>query len=92
MEYCFTLLKSKWRHLNSRRTGQYYGFVVDDPNEPLTNLRFADDVLLFAQSKRDAAKILDHLRTHTARYGLRLHLGKTEILTNSACAEETFTF
>ena len=82
MEACFGNLKNRWRSLNKRRTEQYYGFVIDDPEEPLTNLRFADDVLLFAQSKADARKMLADLKKEASKYGLAVHLGKTKILTN----------
>jgi len=87
MESCFKSLKKKWSGLNNRRVGQYYGFVIHDPYDHLTNLRFADDVILFAQSKSDASKMLCHLRDHAARYGLRIHMGKTTILTNTDCGE-----
>ena len=47
----------------------------------LTNLRFADDVLLFSHSRQDIAKMIAHLRDEVAKYGLKLHMGKTKILT-----------
>ena len=49
----------------------------------MTNLRFADDVLLIACSQADIAKMIADLRSESAKYGLKLHLGKTRILTNS---------
>eukprot|EP00959_Pyramimonas_sp_CCMP1952_P290768 6082292-Pyramimonas_sp.AAC.1 len=78
MEYCFKALKTRWRSLNRRRARQYLGFVIDDQEMPLTNLRCADDVLLLAQNKQDVAKMLAHLQTNAARYGLRVHLGTTK--------------
>ena len=83
MEVWFRSLKKRWNNLNFRRTGQYYGFVVDSVLDPLTNLRFADDVLLLAQSKADVVKMLRDLKDEAAKYGLAVHLGKTKILTNS---------
>ncbi|CAK0810916.1 unnamed protein product [Prorocentrum cordatum] len=82
MERCSWSLKSKWGSLNKRRTGQYSGFVIDDPCHSLTNLRFADDVLLFAQSQRDAANMLSHLQQEAAQYGLIVHPDKTKVLAN----------
>eukprot|EP00973_Karenia_brevis_P093879 12419592-Karenia_brevis.AAC.1 len=49
----------------------------------LTNLRFADDVLLTASSKHQVTSMLNDLRDAAARVGLELHTGKTKILTNS---------
>ena len=46
MEALFRGLKEAWRRRNAKRTGVYYGIVIDEPADPLTNLRFADDVLL----------------------------------------------
>jgi hypothetical protein len=83
MEACFGHLKCKWNTANKRRTGAYFGIVVDDPEAPLSNLRFADDVLLFAHSKQDLAKMIAHLQSEAGKYGLKLNLGKTKILTNT---------
>ena len=75
-------LKKRWLYLNQRRKGVGYGIVVDDPSDPLTNLRFADDLLLVAQSRADAVKMLDALRVEAKKYGLNVHMGKTKLLTN----------
>eukprot|EP00973_Karenia_brevis_P056631 7878455-Karenia_brevis.AAC.1 len=52
--------------------------------QTLSNLRFADDILLLATSRADVAKMILHLRDEASKFGLRLHLGKTKILTNSS--------
>ena len=65
-----------------RKSGQYFGIVIDDPESPLSNLRFADDILLFANSSPDLTKMIAHLQDEAAKYGLRMHLGKTKILSN----------
>jgi hypothetical protein len=39
-------------------------------------------VLLFSSSPKDAAKIIADLQTEARKYGLKLHTGKTVILTN----------
>ena len=83
MEIIFRSLKAKWNKLNSRRSGRYIGLVIDDPEDPLTNLRFADDVALFSTSRQDIAKMLGHLREEALKYGLVVHLGKTTVLTTS---------
>ena len=82
MEAIFRRLKSKWMKLNARRSGDYYGIVVDDAVSPMTNLRFADDVLLLAKSKTDIRKMIVDLSTIASEYGLKIHMGKTVIMTN----------
>ena len=49
----------------------------------LTNLRFADDILLFAISKADIRKMLTELQEAASTVGLQLHMGKTKIMTNT---------
>jgi len=87
MEVCFRSLRKKWKRLDTRRTGQYLGFVIDDPDEVMSHLCFADDVMLFAQNASDAVKMLTHFREEAAKYGLRLHIGKTKILTTTSSAQ-----
>lgn len=48
----------------------------------MTNLRFADDVLLVAANRTDVGKMIDDLKKEASKYGLRLHMGKTKVLTN----------
>ena len=48
----------------------------------LCNLRFADDLLIIATSKRQLAKMLQELVDAVGRVGLVMHAGKTKILTN----------
>ena len=81
MEACFKTLKAKWNTADKRRVGHYLGIVVDDPADPLTNLRFADDVLLLAHSRRDITRMISDLAIEAEKYGLKLHMGKTNILT-----------
>ena len=83
MEQIFRTLKKRWNHLNTRRVGDYYGIVVDDIDCPLSNLRFADDVLLLATSKRDVGRMIVDLETEASKFGLKVHMGKTVVLTNS---------
>ena len=85
IEVCFRKLVQKWSALNGRRKGQYIGLVIDDPCQPLTNLRFADDALLISQSLSDARKMVDNLVDIAATYGLKFNLDKTKILATSRC-------
>ena len=54
----------------------------DNDHDCLTNMRFADDVLLFASSKEQLQKMLCDFKRSTEKVGLRIHPGKTEILSN----------
>ena len=83
MESIFKRLKARWHCLNGRRKGLPYGVVIDHVTDPLSNLRFADDVLLFATSQQDMAKMLRDLAILSATYGLKLHADKTIALTNA---------
>jgi len=88
MESVFRKLKARWASLNEHRSGSYYGVVVDSVNDPLTNLRFADDILLIATCKADVARMLRDLKSEASKYGLSLHMGKTIVLTNSSGAPD----
>ena len=70
METLFRNLKQKWNTLNKRRKRQYYGIVVDEPADTLTNLRFADDVLLIAGSLADVGKMIKDLKAESKKFGL----------------------
>ena len=48
----------------------------------MTNLRFADDVLLVARSLHQAHQMLLDLAKEAAKAGLEIHLGKTKIMNN----------
>ena len=67
MEVCFRSLKAKWNALNLRRKGRGFGMTIDQMTDPLLNLRFADDILLIAQSKDDAAKMIGHLQAEALK-------------------------
>ena len=82
MQACFSKLHLRWEGLNAKRSGVKYG--MDFPSGQLTNLRFADDVVLVAQQRSDIRKMLHDLNFACGRYGLKIHLGKTKVLTWSA--------
>ena len=69
----------------------FEGFALDGNKnkERLTNLRYADDLLLFGQSLDEAISMLDSLTEILLGYGLELNLTKTKILSTETTAEET---
>ena len=52
-------------------------------DQRLTSLRFADDVLLAAESLHDRRQMLTDLDAETASPGLEVHYDKTKALSNS---------
>ena len=69
-------LQTKW---------QAKGWGVDVVNKNgcrLTNLRFADDILLIASSKRQLQHMIDDLVLAAGEAGLSIHMGKTKVLSN----------
>ena len=75
-ESIFRKIKPVWK---KRRTGLR---LASSDDEALTNLRFADDVLLFASSLPALTKILDDIHEAALQTGLELHPDKTKILHN----------
>ena len=59
-------------------------YLSDHDHDCLTNLRFADDVLLFATSKEQLQKMLYEFKESTEKVGLRIHPGKTKVLSNQS--------
>ena len=89
MEVLFRRLKKRWSRLNLRRTGSYYGIVIDDSCNPLTNLRFADDVVLIATSRSDIGKMIADLGREASKFGLKMHAGKTKVLATDPDSRQT---
>ena len=50
----------------------------------LLDLRFADDVVVFAMSRDDTIRLLEELVTSLGQVGLTLNRSKTKILTTQA--------
>ena len=73
LEYAFDSWKSK---LNTE------GWKLDASDSYLTNLRFADDILILARCKSDLCSMLDKLLIELKRIGLEVNRSKTKILTN----------
>lgn len=88
LEHCMRKLKEKLSKLNWKWRGHGSGIVIDAPDEPLSNLRFDDDLLLIAQNKSNARKVLLELQVTASTYGLKLRLGKIKILALSPTKHE----
>ena len=73
------LAMSEWRAANPLG-----GIDVGDDMVRLLDLRFADDVLIFANTKEEAQNLLDSLVRHLAAAGLMLNTSKTLALTTEA--------
>ena len=54
----------------------------------LTNLRFADDVLLFSTSLNKLKDMLKHFERSTEKVGLEIHPSKTKILSNQTVGRQ----
>ena len=59
-------------------------YLSDHDHDCLTNLRFADDVMLFATSKEKIRKMLCEFKKATEKVGLRIHQDKTKVLSNQS--------
>ena len=80
------LLETVFRVLKRRWTSMGVGIRMGPRDEDvLSNLRFADDVLLTATSLQQLSAMLQDLRIEAGRHGLELHPGKTKIITNKLC-------
>ena len=64
-------------------------YLSDHDNDCLTNLRFADDVLLFATSKEQLQKMLYEFKESTGKVCLKIDPAKTKVLSNqsSLCSD-----
>ena len=64
-------------------------YLSDHDHDCLTNLRFADDVLLFATSKEQLQQMLFEFKESTEKMGLKIRPGKTKVLSNqsSLCSD-----
>ena len=65
------------------------GFNLMDGGPNLLDSRFADDILVFAQSRVEAGSLLDALVKLLDRVGLLLNPRKTMVITNEAQPPQT---
>ena len=55
----------------------------------LNHLRFADDVVIISNSVQEAAQMLNDLATESARIGLQVNEGKTQVMRNEFSTTES---
>ena len=60
------------------------GLNLHDGMKALLDLRFSDDLLVFATSRGDTIRLLEELVTSLRQVGLKLNTSKTRILTTQA--------
>ena len=77
LEQVMRAVKSKWR---ARKIGMQLGH---SPESVLTNLRFADDILLVGRSLHQIKQMIADVAAEGAKVGLELHPSKTKILHNN---------
>ena len=63
------------------------GLKLSVQGDLLSNLRFADDVVLFAHRVDHVEQMVEDLAQTSARYGLKLNFSKTKVLTWDALAK-----
>ena len=66
-------IKQKW-------ASKGWGFKIG--GKMLTNLRFADDVLLIGNSVQQVTEMLNDLSSAAQKFGLEVHMGVIKILWN----------
>ena len=59
-----------------------HGWNLKDDAPKLTNIRYADDMLLFARNLNELTEMLNFLQEELSKIGLEMHGDKTKILTN----------
>ena len=82
------LLEGIFRDLKEKYEKQCLGFAMKDgsnDDQRLTNLRFADDVLLVAESLHDLKQMLTDLDAEAVLRGLEVHYDKTKIYSPIVC-------
>lgn len=73
LESAFRLWQSKLRK---------QGFLLTPNSERLTNVRYADDVMLFAKTEKELIEMVELLTEAFATVGLELNAAKSKIITN----------
>ena len=63
--------------------------LSDSESDCLTNLRFADDVLLFSTSQVQLQKMMCDFEQSAERVGLKIHTDNTKILSNQSSNKRT---
>ena len=77
LEHIMRPIKSTWER-------KKFGIKLnDDPKHTITNLRFADDVLLVGKTLREVEQMLTDIKREANKTGLELHPDKTKVLSNT---------
>ena len=75
--------RERWKRHSALAKEKRNGNILErQRHDCLTNMRIADDVLQFASSKEQLQKMLCEFKQSTEEVGLRIHPGKTKILSN----------
>ena len=72
------------------RLGQH-GVLLDTERERLTNLRYADDLLIFGKSLAEAVEMVEILTHELTRAGLIINWAKTKILSTDCNVADSET-
>ena len=67
------------RRAKNNRTGDDLGLVAEVLKHAPEDLRFADDLLVFATGRDDTIRLLEELVTSLGQFGLTLNTPKTKI-------------
>ena len=80
LEHIFRRVKCKW-------SAKSYGLQIGaTARNTVTNLRFADDVLIIGRTANQLSTMLADLTTEASSFGLNLHPDKTKVLTSATKA------
>ena len=79
LQYALKSVIQKWQ----RKKGMGI-YLSDQERDCLTNLRFADDVMLFATSKGQIQNMMCEFKEATEKVGLTIHPNKTKIFSNES--------
>ena len=73
LESIFRVIKRQWE------TRGYGVRLRQNASQSITNLRFADDVLLIGKSLHEVEEMLTDLSQEAGKYGPEMHMGKTKV-------------
>ena len=74
----------KRKYNDGKRRKEWEFTLSDQERDCLTNLRFADDVMLFATSKEQIRNMMYEFKKATEKVELRIRPDKTKILSNQS--------
>ncbi|KAG6440870.1 hypothetical protein O3G_MSEX001526 [Manduca sexta] len=67
---------------NAFKLFQWKGFGININGEYITHLRFADDIVVLAESLEDLSTMLEDLNRVSQQVGLKMNMDKTKIMSN----------